>query len=236
MTPFEIIEQAEREGRDAVPEHLGKQILAAYGIATPKSMVISDAAQAEHAWAVLKPPLVAKILSRDVIHKSDIGGVRINLSSLDDLTKAVKEIGDAVSQAGSSIEGYLVEEMAPPGQEVVIGGTINPGFGPVLMVGLGGIFVETLADVSFRICPITAIDGAEMLGELKAAPLLAGARGAEAVSQTAIIETLLAIGGENGLLTELSDVVSELDINPLIVSASGAVAADARFILSGKKG
>ena len=235
MTPLEIIAQVQSEGRDSVPENMGKVILASYGVATPNSMVVHDAAEADQAWAELKPPLVAKILSADIIHKSDIGGVRINLSSLDELTEAIVEIGDAVTKAGGAIDGYLVEEMAPAGQEVVIGGTINPNFGPVLMVGLGGVFVETLADVSFRVCPISTIDAVEMLGELKAAPLLAGARGTEAVSQSAIVEAMEAIGGEDGLLMELSSVVSELDINPLIVSPVGAVAADARFVLPGKE-
>jgi acyl-CoA synthetase (NDP forming) len=122
--------------------------------------------------------------------------------------------------------------MAPPGQEMVIGGLRDPQFGPLVMVGLGGIFVEVLADVSFRICPITRLDAQEMLAELKGAAILKGARGRKAVSQDAIVDALLKVGGENGLLLRHAADIKEADINPLIVSESGAVAVDARFILS----
>ena len=102
----------------------------------------------------------------------------------------------------------------------------------MVMVGLGGIFVEVLADVAFRICPITRLDAEEMLAELKGAAILQGARGRPAVAQDAIIDVLLKVGGENGLLMKHADDFKEADINPLIVSATGAVAVDARFILS----
>jgi len=133
--------------------------------------------------------------------------------------------------AAARIDGFLVEEMAPPGQEMVIGGLRDPQFGPLVMVGLGGIFVEVLADVSFRICPITRLDAQEMLAELKGVAILKGARGRKAVSQDAIVDALLKVGGENGLLLQHATDISEADINPLIVSESAAVAVDARFIL-----
>jgi acyl-CoA synthetase (NDP forming) len=104
-------------------------------------------------------------------------------------------------------------------------------FGPLVMVGLGGIFVEVLADVSFRICPITRIDAQEMLSELKGAAILGGARGRKPASQEAIIDVLLKIGGENGLMMQHGADIKEADINPLIVSETAAVAVDARFIL-----
>ncbi len=130
------------------------------------------------------------------------------------------------------IDGYLIEEMAPPGQEIVIGSVNDPQFGPLVMVGLGGIFVEVLADVVFRICPITPLDAVEMLSELKGAAILDGARGRKAVSRPSIVDALLRIGGEGGLLARHASNFKEVDINPLIVSESGAVAVDARFILS----
>jgi acetyl-CoA synthetase (ADP-forming) len=122
--------------------------------------------------------------------------------------------------------------MAPAGQEVVVGAVRDPNFGPRVMVGLGGIFVEILADVAFRICPITRLDAAEMLDELKGVALLDGARGRVRASREAIIDVLLKIGGENGLLMQHADDFKEADINPLIVSANGAVAVDARFVLA----
>ena len=130
------------------------------------------------------------------------------------------------------IEGFLVEEMAPAGQEIVVGGVRDPQFGPLVMVGLGGIFVEVLADVSFRICPITRRDAGEMLDELKGAALLRGARGRKPVSRTAIVDVLLKIGGEGGLLMTHAQDIAEADINPVVVSEHGAVAVDARFVLA----
>jgi acyl-CoA synthetase (NDP forming) len=130
------------------------------------------------------------------------------------------------------VEGYLVEEMAPAGQEIVVGAVRDPDFGPMIMVGLGGIFVEVLADVAFRICPITRLDAVEMLDELKGAAILTGARGRQPVSRDAIIDVLLKIGGDDGLLVRHAEDFKEADINPLIVSATGAVAVDARFILA----
>ena len=130
------------------------------------------------------------------------------------------------------IEGFLVEEMAAAGQEIVVGAVRDPDFGPMVMVGLGGIFVEVLADVAFRICPIARLDAAEMLDELKGAAILKGARGRKPVSREAILAVLLKIGGENGLLMKHADDFTEADINPLIVSETSAVAVDARFVLA----
>jgi acyl-CoA synthetase (NDP forming) len=114
----------------------------------------------------------------------------------------------------------------------VIGGLNDPQFGPLIMVGLGGIFVEVLQDVAFRICPIERIDAIEMLDELKGKALLDGVRGQAPVSKQALIDVLLKVGGENGLLMQLQADIAEADINPVIVSANGAVAVDARFILT----
>ena len=139
----------------------------------------------------------------------------------------------AVPQIASArVDGFLVEEMAPPGQEIVVGGVRDPQFGPLVMVGLGGVFVEVLADVSFRICPITRLDAEEMLDELKGAALLKGARGRKPASRAAIVDVLLKVGGEDGLLMRHAADMQEADINPLIVSETGAVAVDARFVLT----
>jgi acyl-CoA synthetase (NDP forming) len=136
--------------------------------------------------------------------------------------------------ARARIDGFLVEEMAPQGMELVIGGLRDPQFGPLVMVGLGGIFVEVLQDVAFRICPIERNDALEMLDELKGRALLDGARGQPAVSRQALVDVLLKVGGDSGLLLTLGDEIAEADLNPVIVSAHGAVAVDARFILAAR--
>ena len=228
----QAIADAKKLGRNALDERAGKALLGAYGIAVPRSVVVTGAAEAAAAVRDVKPPVVVKVMSPDILHKSDAGGVRVGLNTTTEIEQAIRDIMRQPAIASARIDGFLVEEMAPPGEEIVIGGVRDPQFGPMVMVGLGGIFVEVLADVSFRICPITPRDAAEMLDELKAAPLLAGARGRRPVSRTALIDVLLKVGGEGGLLMAQADDIVEADINPLIVSEHGAVAVDARFVLA----
>ena len=232
MNIRDVISKARSENRTALDESAGKQLLAAYGISVPKSAVINGADAAAAAFTRLAPPLVLKIMSPDILHKSDAGGVRVNLKSAAEAADAIRQMMNAPALRDARIDGFLLEEMAPAGQEVVVGAVRDPQFGPLVMVGLGGIFVEVLADVAFRICPITRLDAHEMLAELKGAAVLDGARGRKAVSRDSIVDVLLKIGGAGGLLMHHADDFREADINPLIVSASGAVAADARFILS----
>jgi acyl-CoA synthetase (NDP forming) len=226
-----LIAEARKHQRSALDEQAGKALLAQYGVAVPKSATVTGADGVEQALESLKLPVVVKIMSPDILHKSDAGGVKVNLKSVSEVQDAIATMAASPRIKGARIDGYLVEEMAAPGLEIVIGGVRDPQFGPMVMVGLGGIFVEVLADVSFRICPVTRIDAQEMLAELKGAAILKGARGKKPVSQEAIIEVLIKVGGEKGLLMQHAADIKEADINPLIVSESGAVAVDARFIL-----
>jgi acyl-CoA synthetase (NDP forming) len=232
MTPESYIQRARAAKRTALDESAGKQLLAAYGIAVPKSVVVKGADDVAAAFRGLKAPVVVKVVSPDILHKSDAGGVKVNLKSAAEVEAAIRAMAAAPLIEAADVEGYLIEEMAPAGQEIVIGGLRDPEFGPLVMVGLGGIFVEVLADVSFRICPITRVDAQEMLSELKGAAILKGARGRKPASLDAIIDVLMKVGGEKGLLMRHADDIKEADVNPLIVSESGAVAVDARFILS----
>ena len=234
MNAQELITLARTQQRAALDEQAGKSLLAAYGVAVPQSRTVKNAGEVDIAFATLKPPLVVKIMSPDILHKSDAGGVKVGLQSAADVKDAINTMAASPKIQGARIDGYLLEEMAPAGQEMVIGGLRDPQFGPLVMVGLGGIFVEVLRDVSFRICPITRLDATEMLNELKGVAILDGARGMKPVSKDAIIDVLMKVGGENGLLMQHADDVAEADINPLIVSGNGAVAVDARFILSTK--
>ncbi len=219
-------------GRNALDESAGKQLLSAYGIAVPQSRVAKSAADVDATMKGLKTPVVVKVMSPDILHKSDAGGVKINLQSAAEVKAAIEGMMDAPKIKGARIDGFLIEEMAPAGHELVIGGLRDPQFGPLVMVGLGGIFVEILKDVSFRLCPISRIDAEEMLAELKGAAVLKGARGTKPAALDAIVDVLLKVGGEKGLLLQHAADISEADINPLIVSDTAAVAVDARFILS----
>lgn len=232
MTGAELIAAARAQSRPALDELAGKQLLAGFGVKVPRSVIAPNAVAAAAAVAGLTPPLAVKVMSPDILHKSDAGGVRISLQNAYEVGQAIDAIAALPAIKAARIDGYLIEEMAPAGQEIVVGSVRDPDFGPMVMVGLGGIFVEVLADVAFRICPITRLDAEEMLAELKGAAILNGARGRKPASREAIVDVLLKIGGDDGLLMRHADDFTEADINPLIVSETGAVAVDARFILA----
>jgi acyl-CoA synthetase (NDP forming) len=235
VSPEEIIAEARRQGRSALDEASGKRLLQSFSIAVPRGLVARDAEDAEAKAKALTPPLVAKVVSSNVLHKSDVGGVRLNLADAMAVREAVAAMGEVAALKAAGIEGWLVEEMAPAGQEIVIGGYRDPKFGPVVMVGLGGIFVETLKDVAFRICSIDAADARAMLAELKGAALLDGARGRRPLDKQALVDALVKVGGRDGLLMRLASDIAELDINPIILGERGLVAVDARVILADPK-
>ena len=226
-----LIQAARAARRTSLDERSGKRLLAHYGIAVPKSVAVQPGADLGAALKDLQPPYVVKVMSADILHKSDVGGVRVGLRDAAAVEAAIRQMAQRPEIARARLDGFLIEELAPAGLELVIGGLRDPQFGPLVMVGLGGILIEVLQDVAFRICPIERIDALEMLDELKGKPLLEGVRGQAAVSKEAIVDALMKIGGPDGLLTTLGDEIAEADINPLIVSTEGAVAVDARFIL-----
>lgn len=232
MTNNLLIAEARKAGRASLDELSGKKLLAQFGVKVPKSVTVQAGEPLGPKLQGLAGPYVVKVMSQDILHKSDVGGVRVRMKDTAEVEGAIRGMLARPEIAAARLDGFLVEEMAPAGQELVIGAVRDPQFGPLVMVGLGGIFVEVLKDVAFRICPIERIDAVEMLDELKGKALLDGARGQAPVSRDAIIDTLLKIGGENGLLMSLSADIAEGDINPLIVSSTGAVAVDARFILT----
>ena len=232
MNAKALISEARKQKRTALDEAAGKALLAHYGIAVPKTIVVKGGDEVERALQALKLPVAVKVVSPDILHKSDAGGVKINLQNAEAVRDAIRTMSAAPTIKSARVEGWLIEEMAPAGTEIVVGGLRDPQFGPLVMVGLGGIFVEVLADVSFRICPIARIDAEDMIDELKGAAILKGARGRKAASRAAIVDVLLKIGGENGLLMQHADDIQEADVNPLIVSETAALAVDARFVLT----
>ena len=218
--------------RTALDEVASKRLLARYGIPVPKSALVRADEPIEERLSALTPPFALKVVAHGVLHKSDLGGVALNLAKPGEVRDAMRRMLSSPALAAHPIEGFLVEEMAPRGHELVIGGTVDRSFGPVILLGLGGIFVEIFADVAFRVCPITRRDAIDMVQSLKAAPVLRGARGGVVGAMEALIDVLLRVGGAGGLLPGEAARIAELDINPLIVSDRGAVAADARVILA----
>ena len=226
-----IIQAARKAGRSALSESDGKQLLNAFGVAAPASVVVENAAAVEGAIAAMQGPFVVKVVSPDILHKSDVGGVALNLADTKAVASAIEAMAQQPAMREARVEGYLIEPMLPAGQEIVVGAVHDPYFGAMVMVGLGGVFVEVLRDVAFRLCPIAPFDAHAMLDELRGSAMLDGARGEAPASRAAIVDVLLKIGGENGLLMQSGDEFDSLDINPLIVTPTSATAADARFML-----
>ncbi len=231
MKPEEIIAQARRSGRSALDEVAAKRLLTSFAIPIPRSVIARDAADVAEKARSLTAPLVAKVISPDILHKSDAGGVQLDLADVDAVCAAIERMTALPGIKAARIDGWLVEEMGPKGQEIVIGAIRDPQFGPLVMVGFGGIFVEIIKDVSFRICPIEERDARAMLAELKAAVLFEGVRGRKHLDKEAVVDALLKVGGRDGLMMQL-DAVVELDINPVIVGEQGLIAVDARLILA----
>ncbi len=200
-----------------------------YGIPVTKFKLAKNEAEAVKFAGEVGYPIVLKIVSPDIIHKSDVGGVIINLESSTAVRKAYKQIIENVKKhkPKARIVGVLVQEMAPPSTEVIVGAIKDPQFGPAIMFGLGGIFVEVLKDVTFRVAPITENEAHEMISEVKAYPLLKGYRNTPPVDIEAIVKILL---NTSRLVMEHQEI-KELDLNPIMVYEKGAKTVDARIIL-----
>lgn len=227
----ETLAAASAAGHSALDEHVGKGILSALGIAVPRSARIGPEQKAGTATRGLEAPFVVKALSGEAIHKSDIGAVRLGLADADAVDAACAEISARMATAGRTLTGFLIEETAAPGTEVVIGGVRDLQLGPMIMIGAGGIYAEILHDVSFRLCPIDARDAHDMVAELKIAPILQGLRGRAAADMAGLYDALLVLGGDGGFFTTHANRVSEFDLNPVIVRPDGLTAVDCRIVL-----
>ena len=208
-------------------EHEAKNLLSKYDIPVTEESVATGADEAVEIAMRIGTPVAMKISSPDISHKSDVGGVVLNVG-LDELRTTYDEVISRVKKAvpDANIAGILVQHMAPPGHEVIIGLKKDPQFGHALMVGLGGIFVEVYRDVSFRVVPVEMRDALTMISEIKAYPILRGIRGKKPADIDAIARVLTSVSSMAG-----KENIIELDINPLIVNESGAVAVDARAMV-----
>ncbi len=224
-----IINQAKKEGRKALLEPEAKTICAEYGISVNKFNVAKSEVEAAAQADQIGYPIVLKIVSPDIIHKSDAGGVKVNLKTAGEVAAAYRAIIENAKKykADAKIVGVLVQEMAPQGIEVIVGAVKDPQFGQTVMFGLGGIFVELLKDVNFRVAPLTIEEAKEMITGLKAYPLLNGYRG----SAPADIDALVTIICNTSRLIMDNPEIKELDLNPVMAYSKGAKTVDARIIL-----
>ena len=230
LTTNKIIQAALNANRLNLTEPEAKSLCREYSIPTPDYELVRSEAEAEKASRSLGFPLVAKVVSPQVIHKTDAGGVVLNIRSTEEAKTAFSTILERVKgyNPSAQVEGVLLEKMQPPGVEVIIGATDDPQFGKTLMFGMGGIFVEALRDVTFKIAPVTEDEAKRMLRGIRSRALLAGYRGSGPADANALTRILTAA---SKLITENEEIV-ELDFNPVIATEKGAIVVDARVLLS----
>lgn len=230
-TVADILEKAKAAGQSHLSGSDPMDIIAAYGFSTPKSGLAVTSDEAVDLAERFGYPVVMKIASPDILHKSDIGGVRLGLEDSDAVADAFDEVMANARRfmPRALILGVTIHEQAPPGKEVILGMTKDPDFGPLIMFGLGGIYVEVLKDVSFRLAPIDKVSALEMIHEIRSFPLLRGVRGEPPADIDAVVESILRL---SQLVIDFPQII-ELDINPLRVmeAGKGAMAIDSRVAI-----
>ena len=224
-----ITADARKQGRRALLEPEAKEVCVAYGIPTPKFRVVQSAEEAISVGEEFAYPVVLKIVSPDILHKTEAGGVIAGLNSKEQVLDAYNHILSNVKQHDpmARVEGILVQSMAPVGVEVIVGGLRDSTFGPTVLFGMGGVFVEVLKDASFRVAPITELDSRQMIEEIRGYALLRGIRGQPPSDEGAITQILQAT---SKIMLD-NPQIQQIDLNPVIVYARGATAVDARIIL-----
>ena len=226
----EIFAQARKEGRRALLEPEAKELLSLHGQVVCVDCLATSAEQAVQLAAGIEGEVVMKIVSQDILHKSDAGGVKLGLEKPEDIRRAFDEIMSNAKKFDpqARVKGILVSPMAAEGQEVIVGTKIDDQFGPIIMFGIGGVMVEVLKDVAFRVLPISARSARRMIDEIKSAVLLNGFRGRPPVDKKAIQHLLLAVSEIIGSYPD----IQEMDLNPVIVYEQGINVVDARIILT----
>ena len=229
MKPKDLFAKAREEGRTYLNEIESKDILDSIGVENANAVLATSKTEAQAAGKKMGYPVVLKVVSQDIVHKSDVGGVELNLGSSTGVGKAYDQIMASVKkkEPKAKVEGVAVQKMADPGVEVIVGMSKDSTFGPVIMFGLGGIMVEVMKDVSFRIVPLLRRDAREMIKEIKGYPLLNGYRGSEPVDTRKLEDIILKVSS----FANKNPEVKELDLNPIYAYGNGAIAVDARIIL-----
>lgn len=233
MTKAAILDKAEKEKRTLLTEIESKELLKAAKIPVVETKLATSKTEAVEIAKKLGFPVVMKIVSPDVVHKSDAGGVKLKIENATQAGKAYSEILASIKKhyPKAKIVGVSVQKMARQGVEVIIGMTKDAQFGPVIMFGLGGILVEVLKDVSFRIVPLEKRDAAEMITEIKGFPILKGYRGQEPANIPFLEDLIIKVSD----FVDKNPEIKELDLNPVFAYKDGAIAVDARIILESSK-
>jgi acetyl-CoA synthetase (ADP-forming) len=222
------IAKARSEKRNLL-ETEAQELFGDHGLPVPPFSLAKNEAEAVEAARRLGFPAVLKIVSPDILHKSDAGGVKVRLVDEASVSAAYREMMHDIGERATSarIEGVLVASCAPEGLECIVGMTCDPQFGPALMFGLGGVFVELMKDVSFRVLPIERSDAEEMVRDIKGYPLLQGFRGSGPRDVQALVDFLV----KTARLVEMNPEIREIDVNPIRVYQKGVLALDVRVIL-----
>jgi 3-hydroxypropionyl-CoA synthetase (ADP-forming) len=215
-----------------ITEELAKQVLSEYGVTVPKYALVKSDEEAEIEAGKVGFPLVAKIVSPEILHKTDVRGVKVGLQNQTDVKNAFNDMYDRLSKQYNSVKGVLLEKMAPAGGvELIVGLQNDPQFGPVIMAGIGGIYTEVFKDVSFRVLPITKEDAISMIDDLKGNKILKGFRGMPPVNLNILAEALVNIGKFG---TEMAPYYESIDFNPIIFYENEYVVVDAKILLREK--
>ncbi len=222
-----VIQGSRTEGRVRLKEHEALAVLAAYGIPVVEHRLVTTHAEAREAARDCGYPVVIKAVAPGVAHKTDVGAVRVDIRNAGELDVAFGELVRDVGEAGIDLEGILVQRFASGGRETILGMSTDPSVGPILMFGLGGIYVEVLKDVAFRLAPVSEVDAREMLSGIRGARLLEELRGDPGVDQDAIVEAIQRL---SQLVVDFPEI-EELDVNPLLAFADGSLAVDCRIAL-----
>jgi len=232
---LEIINSARKDGRDSLTEIEAKEVFECYGMPVTQTTLARTEDEAVKMANAIGFPVVMKIVSPDILHKSDAGGVRVNIKDEAGVREAFNVIKKNARdyKATADIHGVAVQEMAPWGTEVILGSVNDPTFGPTIMFGLGGIFVEVLKDVTFRVAPVASSQALRMLNEIRGAPIIAGVRGETQRDRKALADTICSY---STMILDLADEIMESDANPVLVyeEGKGLKVVDARIILKKK--
>lgn len=232
---LQVIEKARMEGRTSLTEIEAKDVFSFYGLPVTSTKLAKSEEEAVKLAKEIGFPIVMKIVSPEILHKSDAGGVKVNIKDENAVREAYRTIIENARKykADANIHGIAIQEMAPWGTEVILGSVNDPTFGPTMMFGLGGIFVEVLKDVTFRVAPVGTGQALRMLGEIRGAPILAGVRGEAPRDRQVMAQTVNAY---SAMIVDLADEISESDANPVLLyeEGKGVKVVDARIILKKK--